>query len=84
MSSILQEAKKHLLVVQNRQKLYADTKRKELSFDVGTQILLGTSNIKLTSKDLDVFLVKTVSASIKNKVSVQNWRLIRTSNCKTL
>lgn len=47
MSSILQEAKKHLLAAQNRQKSYADTKRRELSFDVGTQVLLSTSNIKL-------------------------------------
>lgn len=47
MSSILQEAKKHLLAAQNRQKSYADTKRRELSFDVGAQVLLSTSNIKL-------------------------------------
>ncbi len=47
MSSIMQEAKKHLLAAQNRQKSYADTKRREISFDVGTQVLLNTSNIKL-------------------------------------
>jgi hypothetical protein len=35
MSSILQEAKKHLLVAQNEQKSYADKKRREISFDVG-------------------------------------------------
>jgi len=43
----MQEAKKHLLAAQNRQKSYADTKRREISFDVGTQVLLNTSNIKL-------------------------------------
>ncbi len=47
MSSIMQEAKKHLLAAQNRQKSYADRKRREISFDVGTQVLLSTSNIKL-------------------------------------
>ena len=47
MSSIMQEAKKHLLAAQNRQKSYADRKRREISFDVGTQILLSTFNIKL-------------------------------------
>ena len=47
MSSIMQEAKKHLLAAQNRQKSYVDTKRREISFDVGTQVLLSTSNIKL-------------------------------------
>ena len=46
MSSTIQEAKKHLLAAQNRQKSYA-SKRCELSFDVGTQVLLSTSSIKL-------------------------------------
>jgi hypothetical protein len=44
MSSILYKIKKHLLAVQNRQKSYADTKRKEHSFDIGIQVLLGTFN----------------------------------------
>ena len=47
MSSIMQEAKKHLLATQNRQKSYVDTKRREISFDVGTQVLLSISNTKL-------------------------------------
>ena len=47
MSSIMQEAKKHLLATYNRQKSYADTKRREITFDVGTQVLLNTSDIKL-------------------------------------
>jgi hypothetical protein len=47
MSSIMQEAKKHLLATHNRQKSYADTKRRKISFDVGIQVLLSTSNIKL-------------------------------------
>jgi hypothetical protein len=47
MCSITQEAKKHLLATHNRHKSYADTKRREISFDVGTQVLLSTSNIKL-------------------------------------
>ena len=44
MSSITQEAKKHLLASQNKQKSYANTKRHEISFDVGTQMLLSTSS----------------------------------------
>ena len=47
MSSIMQEAKKHLLATQNKQKSYVDTKRCEISFDVKTQALLSKSNIKL-------------------------------------
>jgi hypothetical protein len=47
MSSILQEAKYYLLTMQNRQKSYVDTKRREISFDVGIQLLLSTFNIKL-------------------------------------
>ena len=47
MSSIMQKAKKHLLVAQNRQKSYAGTKRHDISFDVETQVLLSTTNIKL-------------------------------------
>ena len=50
MSSIMQEAKKHSLATQNRQKSYIDTKRHEISFDVGTQVLLNTSNIKLNMR----------------------------------
>ena len=45
MSSIIKEAKKHLLATQNRQKSYSDTKQREISFDVGTQVLLSTSTL---------------------------------------
>ena len=45
--SIMQEVKKHLLAAQNRQMSHADTKRPEISFDVGTQVVLSTSNMKL-------------------------------------
>lgn len=47
MTSILQEAKKHLLAVQNSQKSYIDTKTREFSSDVGIQILISVSNITL-------------------------------------
>jgi hypothetical protein len=43
----MQEARKHLLATQNRQNSYVDTKRCEISFDVGTQVFLSLSNIKL-------------------------------------
>ena len=51
MSSTLQEAKKHLLTAQDRQKSYADKKRREISFEVVMQVLLSTSNIKLKTLD---------------------------------
>ena len=47
MFSTLQEAKKHLLAAQDRQKPFVDKKRCEISFEVGMQVLLSTSNIKL-------------------------------------
>ena len=47
MSSTLQKVKKHLLIAQDRQKSYADKKRREISFEVEMQVLLSTSNIKL-------------------------------------
>ena len=47
LSSIMQGAKKHLLAAQNKHKSYADTKRCEISFDGGPQVLLSTSNIQL-------------------------------------
>ena len=47
MSSIMQETKEHLLAAQNREKSYVDTKRCEISFDVGTRVLLSTSKTKL-------------------------------------
>jgi hypothetical protein len=43
----MQEATKYLLASHNRHNSYVDTKRREISFDVGTQVLLSTFNIKL-------------------------------------
>ena len=42
MSSIVKETKKHLLAARHRQKSYVDTKTREISFVVGTQVLLST------------------------------------------
>ena len=47
MSSTLHEAKKHLLAAQYRQKSSVDKKRRETSFEVGMQVLLSISDIKL-------------------------------------
>ena len=47
MSSIMQDAKKHLLASHNIHKSYVDTKRREISFDVGTHVLLSISNMRL-------------------------------------
>lgn len=43
----IQAAKKCLMQAQDRQKAYADTKRRDVSFAVGQLVLLSTKNIKL-------------------------------------
>ena len=43
----LVSARKHLQAAQQRQKHYADQKRRELSFDTGAQVLLSTTNLRL-------------------------------------
>jgi hypothetical protein len=58
----MQEAKKHLLAVQNRHKSYVDTKRHEISFDVGTQIFLSTSNINLNLPGARKFLPRWIGS----------------------
>ena len=45
----MQEAKKCLLKAQQRQKSYADTKRREVTFGIGDKVLLSTKNIKLNA-----------------------------------
>ena len=47
MGTVISEAKKHLLAVQQRQKSYADTKQRDVSYEVGSEVLLSYSNIKL-------------------------------------
>jgi hypothetical protein len=44
---VIGEAKKHLIVAQQRQKFYADKNRQEVSFEVDQQVLVSTANIKL-------------------------------------
>lgn len=52
MSTGLTEAKKCLEAAQQRQKRYADRSRRDASFDLGSQVLLSTSHLKLRdSKD---------------------------------
>ena len=46
-SHLIALAKKHLLAAQNRQKAYADTKRHDVTFAVGDQVLLSTANLRL-------------------------------------
>jgi len=43
----LVSARKHLQAAQQRQKHYADQKRRELSFETGAQVLLSTTNLRL-------------------------------------
>lgn len=47
MSTVLLEAKQMLHAAQQRQKAYADRNRREVSFDVGQQVLLSTKNLTL-------------------------------------
>jgi hypothetical protein len=47
MQQMLQQAKQHLAVARERQKAYADTKRRHCVFSVGEKVLLATKNISL-------------------------------------
>ena len=47
MFEMLAEAKEHLKAAQKRQKAHANKKRREVSYDIGDQLLLSTKNIKL-------------------------------------
>jgi hypothetical protein len=47
MQQMLQQAKEHLVVAKERQKRYADTKRRHCVFSVGDKVLLATKNISL-------------------------------------
>ena len=47
MQQMLQHAKQHLVVAKERQKKYADTKRRHCVFSVGDKVLVSTKNISL-------------------------------------
>ena len=47
MSQLFAMAKKHLLAAQCRQKAYADTKRRDVTFVEGDWVLLSTENLRL-------------------------------------
>jgi hypothetical protein len=47
MSEGLRSAKQCLVAAQNRQKIYYDQHRRDVSYDVGDQVLLNTKNIHL-------------------------------------
>ena len=47
MQQSLQAAKRHLVVAKERQKKYADTKRRHCVFNVGDKVLLSTKNLLL-------------------------------------
>jgi hypothetical protein len=47
MTHVIGEAKKHLIIAQQRQKFYTDKNRREVSFEVDHQVLVSTANIKL-------------------------------------
>ena len=60
MSNVISEPKKHLLAAQQRQKNYADTKRRDVSYDVGSKVLLSTSNIKLKTPGARKLLLRWI------------------------
>ena len=62
MSSIMQEAKNHLLATRNKHNSYVYTKRFEISFDVGIQFLLSTSNIHLSMPGARKLLPRWINA----------------------
>ena len=47
MNNVINEAKKHLLATQQRQKSYVDTKRHDMSYEMESEMFFTTSNIKL-------------------------------------
>jgi hypothetical protein len=47
MQQMLQQAKQHLAVAKERQKAYADAKRRHCVFQIGDKVLLATKNISL-------------------------------------
>ena len=50
MSNVISKTKKHLLATQQRQKSYDDTKRCDVLYEVGSEVFLSTSNIKLKTQ----------------------------------
>ena len=60
MSEMLAEAKEHLKAAQQRQKAHADKKRREVSYDIGDQLLLSTKNIKLKTPGARKLLPKWI------------------------
>ena len=76
MSNVISEAKKHLLAAQQRQKSYADTKRRDVSYEVGSEVLLSTSNIKLKTPGARKLLPRWIGPfEIVKRIGVVAYRL---------
>ena len=76
MSNVISEAKKHLLAAQQRQKSYVDTKRRDVSYEVGSEVLLSTSNIKLKTPGARKLLPRWIGPfEIVKRIGVVAYRL---------
>jgi RNase H-like domain found in reverse transcriptase/Reverse transcriptase (RNA-dependent DNA polymerase)/Integrase zinc binding domain/Chromo (CHRromatin Organisation MOdifier) domain/Retroviral aspartyl protease/Integrase core domain len=80
----LAKAKACILAAQQRQKAYADTKRRDVEFAVGDQVLLSTKNIQLkTLQGVDKLLPKFIGPfSVESKVGMVAYRLSLPSHVK--
>jgi hypothetical protein len=76
LQNILENAKKFLQAAQQRQKAYADKHRQNISFPVGSQVLLSTKNMKLKSSGSRKLLPRFVGPfTIKQQVNNVAYKL---------
>jgi hypothetical protein len=76
MQEHLQMAKAAMSAAQSRQKTYYDQKRREVSFEVGQQVLLSTKNIRLKSPGAQKLLPKFIGPfEIEAKVGQVAYKL---------
>ena len=73
----VQKAKLCLRKAQERQKAYADVKRRDLEFEVGDRVLLNTRNIKFKGLDCKKLLPRWVGPfEVLQKVGQQSYKLL--------
>ena len=65
-----------MLAAQQRQKSYADTKQRDVLYEVGSEVLLSTSNIKLTTPGVRKLLPRWIGPfEIVKRIGVVAYRL---------
>lgn len=83
MSQALQRAKEALKAARDRQKAYADTKRSDLCFSVGDQVLLSTVNLKLKTRGVRKLWPKYVGPfQVQRRVGAVAYELALPANMK--